>query len=377
MKTRVIGKNWKVLCLLCWFVLLSCASAGYAQVDRTARVSSLVYLGDMHFDRMSHHDLDWVRATKPNDMRQIEGYVRNTKEYTPKLLQRIQTSIASHDSQIQMIIQGGDLTEGLCGSQTLQETQFRDTLACIRQYIPETPFLMVKGNHDVTGPGAREAFDKVMLPWLSSQCGKAVEFASFFVMKGPDLYVFFDAYHHKELVWLKKTLSENPHRYAFVVMHLPAVPYTARSTWHVFSRENEADRRFELLNILGTHRVILLTAHLHKYHVLARKTPTGRFVQVSMSSVIHSPEVSVKNAMEGVGQYGRSLVELEPAFQPETKVQRQQILDREKPSITHFDYAEFPGYAMIHVSDEGVDFESYLGHSDRVWKSVSLSDLLE
>jgi len=367
----------KIRVLLAFLVLLSCVGSAHAQIDQTTKPYSFVYLGDIHFDRTSHHDFNWVRTEKPNDVRQIEGYVRNTEKYTPALLQRIQMSIESPDSQIQMIIQGGDLTEGLCGSQALQENQFRDTLACIRQYIPETPFLMVKGNHDVTGPGAREAFDKVMLPWLSSQCGKKVESASFFFMKGPDLYVFFDAYHDRDLVWLDRTLSEHKHRYAFVVMHIPAVPYTARSTWHLFSKEKDQERRDEFLDILGAHRVILLTAHLHKYHVLARKTATGRFVQVSVNSVIHSPNLSVKDPLEGIEQYGHSLVELQPAFQPDTKALRRNLLDKEKSEITHFEYAEFPGYAIIQVSGQGVSMTSYQGHSNIAYKTVSLSALLD
>jgi hypothetical protein len=195
-------------------------------------------------------------------------------------------------------------------------------------------------------------------------------------MQGPDLYVFFDAYHANDLGWLERTLRENEHRHVFVVMHPPAVPYTARSTWFLFSREQERARRAEFLNILGAHRVILLTAHLHKYSVLARKTPAGRFVQVSMASVISSPVPAVNDALHGVEAYGRSLIELEPTFQPETRVQRQQILDEEEPEITHFEYADFPGYAIIQVSDEGVELTSYVGHSDKVWRKRSLGALL-
>ena len=363
--------------LTCLGVLWLGTACAQAQIDRQARNYAFVYLGDMHFDQAAHHDFEWVRATKPNDMRQIDGYIRNTEMHTPKLLQRIQGMIASPDSRIRMVIQGGDLTEGLCGSQALQERQFKDTLACIGRHIPATPFVMVKGNHDVTGPGARAAFDAVMLPWLSGQCGKTLESASFFFMQGPDLYVFFDAYHNRDVAWLEATLNQNPHRYVFVVMHPPAVPYTARSTWHVFSRDNEQAQRARFLNVLGEHRVILLTAHLHKYHVLTRKTQTGRFVQCSINSVITSPDVSAKNPLQGIERYSGALVELEPGFQPETKVQRQHMLEHEKPAIAYFEFAEFPGYAVLQVSDAGVELESYLDHSAKPWRRLSLSALLD
>lgn len=359
--------------VLCLYFVPSVFGAGTAPDRTSASEYSFVYLGDLHFDRWSHHDLDWVRAEKPADIRQIEGYTRNTEEYYPALLRRVQTLIQASERRISMIVQGGDLTEGLCGSRELQETQFREARAFIRQYIPETPFLAAKGNHDITGPGAREAFDSVMLPWLSEECGKPVDSASFSFMKGPDLFVFFDAYHNNNLDWLENTLSRNTHRYAFVVMHPPAVPYTARSTWHLFWREKEQDRRQRFLNILGTNKVVLLTAHLHKYHVLTRETAGGSFVQFSVNSVIDSPDPAVRDHLEGVKHYGGSLVDLEPEFQPDTVAERRTLLEREKPYIAAFECADFPGFAVLQVSDAGVTADIHIGSSDTVWKSVRLS----
>ncbi|MFC1604193.1 metallophosphoesterase family protein [Planctomycetota bacterium] len=363
-----------VLCAL-MFASTSCTSG--ARDNKPGPAYSFVYLGDMHFDKMAHHDFEWVKAEKPNDIRQIEGYVKNTEEYTPSLLRRVQTSIESSDGRIKMVVQGGDLTEGLCGSRELQETQFKDTREIIRKYIPETKFVAGKGNHDITGPGAREAYDNVMLPWLSEECEKKIDSASFFFMQGPDLFVFFDAYHNNKLDWLEKTLSENKHRHAIVVMHPPAVPYNARSTWHLFSREREKDVRERFLNILGKYKVVLLTAHLHKYHVLVRKTPAGAFTQFSMSSVLGSPDVSVRNHREGIENYGAPIVEFEPEFQPDSKQLRQKMLDDEKPYIEHFEFANFPGYAVINVSDAGINADIYTGDSGRIWKSTPLSSVPE
>ena len=369
-------KTMLIKVILCVQIIVLTLGTAAAQGNRPGPAYSFVYLGDIHFDKRSHHDFEWVKANKPNDIRQIEDYVRITENHTPGLLRRIQTAIESSDSQIKMIVQGGDLTEGLCGSRALQETQFKDVIECIRNHIPETTFITTKGNHDITGPGAKEAFDSIMLPWLSNECKKQIDSASFYFMKGPDLFVFFDAYHNNNLDWLEETLSENKHRYVFVVMHPPAVPYNARSTWHLFSRAKEKDVRERFLNILGANKVILLTAHLHKYVVLARRTSRGTFVQFSMNSVISSPKILVKNHLEGVKNYGGRLVELEPEFQPDTKEQRQKMLEDEKPYITYFEYANFPGYAVINVSDTGINADIYTGDSGKVWKSVPLGLVL-
>lgn len=362
--------------ILCVQIILLAFGAANAHANETPAYS-FVYLGDIHFDKKSHHDFDWVRANKPNDIRQIEDYVRITENHTPGLLRRIQNSIDSSHLRINMVVQGGDFTEGLCGSRRLQETQFKDALKCVRKYIPRTTFVTAKGNHDITGPGAKEAFDSVMLPWLSKECKKKIDSASFFFFKGPDLFVFFDAYHNKDLDWLEKTLSQNKHRHAFVVIHPPVVPYNARSTWHLFSRDKEKDVRERFLNILGANKVVVLTAHLHKYVVLARKTSQGTFVQFSMNSVISSPEISVKDHLKGLNNYSPALVDLEPEFSPDTKQQRQKILEDEKPYISYFEFANFPGYAVINVSGNGIDIDIYKGDSGTIWKNVPLGPVFD
>jgi len=366
------GKNIVITVTLFVLIFVSPPGKAGAQGSKPGQSYSFVYLGDIHFDKRVHHDFEWVKADKPNDIRQIDGYVENTEKYTPGLLRRIQTAIESSNGRIKMVVQGGDITEGLCGSRELQETQFKDARETIRKYIPNTMFVAAKGNHDITGPGAREAFDSVMLPWLSEECGKKIDSASFHFMQGPDLFVFFDAYHNNSLDWLEKTLSGNKHRHAIVVMHPPAVPYNARSTWHLFSRDKEKDVRERFLNILGSYNVVLLTGHLHRYSVVVRKTPTGAFTQFSMNSVLNSSSISVRDHLEGIENYGGSLVELEPEFQPDTKQQRQKMLEDEKPYIDHFEFANFPGYAVINVSDTGISADIHTGDSDKIWKSTHL-----
>jgi len=362
-----------MMSVLLWAqLLLSVLGAAQAQDSRPDSKYSFIYLGDLHFDKMAHHDLQWVKAKMPNDLRQIEDYVRITQENTPNLLRRVQKAVAASEGRIKMIVQGGDLTEGLCGTRELQELQFKDALEAMRHSIPQTPFLCVKGNHDITGPGAREAYDRVMLLWLAKECGKPVESASFSISQGPDLFIFFDAYHNNSVDWLEKTLKENAHRYVFVVMHPPAVPYDARSSWHLFSREKEAAVRERFLNVLGAHKAVLLTAHLHKYGVVVRRTSTGSFVQLGMNSVVSAPKVVVKNRLEGLKGYGGALVELEPEFQPNTREERRTLLEREKPQIAHFEFADYPGYAVIHVSDAAVRADIYPADADKPWKTVSL-----
>jgi len=96
-------------------------------------------------------------------------------------------------------------------------------------------------------------------------------------------------------------------------------------------------------------------------------------VQFSMNSVISSPEISVKDHLKGLGNYNGALVDLEPEFQPDTKEQRQKMLEDEKPYITYFEYADFPGYAVINVSDAGINIDIYTGDSGTLWQNIPLA----
>jgi hypothetical protein len=128
---------------------------------------------------------------------------------------------------------------------------------------------------------------------------------------------------------------------------------------------------------LGANKAVLLTAHLHKYGVVVRRTSTGPFVQLGMNSVVSSPNVAVKNHLEGLKDYGGALVELEPEFQPDTREQRRTLLEHEKPHIAYFEFADFPGYAVIHVSNATIRADIYPADSDKPWKTVSLRPTLD
>jgi len=114
------------------------------------------------------------------------------------------------------------LVEGLCGSFDLQSLQFRDALAAVEQAAFRCATLLVKGNHDITGPGAPEAFDKVLLPWLSKQANEELKSAVYTRREGDDLFVFFDAYK-PDLDWLERiAVGEGERRKARFLRYPPA-----------------------------------------------------------------------------------------------------------------------------------------------------------
>ena len=97
----------------------------------------------------------------------------------------------------------------------------------------------------------KEAYDRVMLPWLGGQIDQDLKSASFALTHDRDLFVFFDGYR-PDLDWLGKTLEGGgASRHVFFVVHQPVVPYNARSNWHVFARAEHQVQRGRLLELLG------------------------------------------------------------------------------------------------------------------------------
>jgi hypothetical protein len=106
------------------FIKTTTAAAGLTLAPALTRAAagnkqfSFVLLGDLHYDKLEHHDMAWVQKDKPNDIRQIEGYTRNSREVTPLLFARVRETIAELNrtpaTRVAFVLQAGDLVEGLC-----------------------------------------------------------------------------------------------------------------------------------------------------------------------------------------------------------------------------------------------------------------------
>ncbi len=361
-----------------------------ADAPALAGTFSFPLLGDLHFDRLVHHDMEWLAKEHPGDVRQVQNYSRLTAEVQPPLFAEMRTTVAHLSAQpgieVPFVLHVGDLVEGLCGTQPLAERQDHEALAFVREANLAAPFLFCKGNHDVTGPGARETFDGILLPFLSEQLRSNARLdtehttltkACYAVRHGNALFAFFDAYDDAaSLNWLEHTLAGNTARHVFVLIHPPVVPYGARSTWIVFARPNQAAQRKRLLDLLGQHRAIVLGGHIHKYNVATRRTDTGRFVQLAVSSVIPKPDVEPTHVLDGVNAYTPDQITVEPDFSPDTEAERRAVLAAEAPFVEHFEYADTPGYAVVTVAGDMVRADIYKGLNRRLWKTVNLTALL-
>lgn len=329
---------------------------------------SFPMLGDIHYDQWAHHDMDWVKKEKPNDIRQIENYVEVSNEFTPRLLNLTRRLIADSNSPVPFAVQIGDFVEGLCGSYELQALQSREAIELVEGTNLGAPMLMTKGNHDITGPGADQAFDDVLLPWMAKQAGRKLDSANYHVRHGDDLFVFFDAYK-PDLDFVEQAMANEPARHRFFIVHPPVVPYNARANWHVFDRDSQKQERRRLIDLLSRHEAVVLGGHLHKYSLLERRSDVGRFTQLAVSSVIRREHYNPGQVLNGIEHYTpETLLDLNPDFSPSSRDDRRAWVEREQPHISRFHYARTAGLAMVHVGTHGVAGTIYNGLEREPWR---------
>jgi hypothetical protein len=285
----------------------------------------------------------------------------------------------AHATDSRFFLQIGDFVEGLCGSKELAAQQTSELISYVEQQQFERPFIAIKGNHDITGTGAKEVFQEIVLPWQSKQLDMPVTSANNVYVHNNARFILFDCFTEREsLVWLREVIKEHrPGEVLFFCTHIPVVPYNARSNWHIYVHPEQAQEREELLNLLGAHQAIVLSGHLHKTSVVVRNAPSGNFVQVGLGSVVPALDAPVKDHLMGLDAYNANLVNLEPDFSPSSLSLRKEILEKEKPFIRYYEYADFCGYSSIAVDKHnGVEI-TFFANADRTpWSRTNLTRLL-
>jgi 3',5'-cyclic AMP phosphodiesterase CpdA len=335
-----------------------------------------VLLGDLHFDKLSEHDVGYVQQEYPGNLSQIENYSRITRDNLSYLMDASKELARKIDARFYLQI--GDFVEGLCGSKALASAQTTDFIRYIDQQHLNSPFLVIKGNHDISGAGAKEVYEETVLPWQSKQLQQTVSSANNVYVYNHARFILFDCFSEKEsLAWLKEVLkSHQPHETLFFCTHLPVVPFDARSNWIIYAHPAQQPEREELMNLLAEHKAIVLSGHLHKTSILVRNTSSGNFVQVGIGSVIPTLNSPVKNHLKGLDAYGEDLVNLEPHFSPASLADRRDILKKEKPGIRYYEYADFCGYAGIDVGkDKDVTLSIFANADKQCWLKINLTRL--
>jgi 3',5'-cyclic AMP phosphodiesterase CpdA len=342
-----------------------------------AQKSSFLVLGDLHYDLIGDHDMDWL-STKPDDLRQVtKEYTVNTErnwiDFVGILRQKVQTV----KPNIKAVIQLGDLSEGLAGSNDKAIQMASNAKKAVESTRLSIPWIIVKGNHDITGPGAPEAFQKIYVPMFREQTNNPeIKNASYSYTSGDVQITCLDPWDKSINMpaFLEKELSASKAKFKFVAIHEPVIPVTERC-WHTLRQD--PPQREKLLEVIARHKAIVLCGHLHRYSVIRRTTPYGPIVQVMVISVINDRNYQTPSHV--ITEYGPSLAENLPNYQPETLEARKTILTEEAKYVTFFKQTDLPGYAIIKVDNktESIQLEYYAAFGKKPYDTIDLSKLLK
>lgn len=334
-------------------------------------------LGDLHYDLLQDHDMEWL-GRKPDDLRQVtEEYTKYTSANWKGFMAILKKRAESKDSQVKAIIQLGDLSEGLAGNEEKARQMASNAMKAIDAIQMPVPWIIVKGNHDITGPGAVKAFEEFYIPMFRKQTGNPeIKSANYSYRyqnvqitcidpwdKGTDLIAF-----------LEHELSGSDAKYKFVSIHEPVIPVTERC-WHIL--RNEPLKREKLLEVIAKNKAIVLCGHLHRYSVVRRETKFGPIVQVMVISVIKDRKY--QKPVKVITEYGPSLAENVPEWQPETLEARKAMLAEEAKYVTNYKQTDLPGYAIINIDDknENIQLKYFAAFAEKPYDVIDLTKLLK
>lgn len=347
-----------------------------ASVQSNGQKSSFLILGDLHYDLPDNHNMDWL-ATKPDDMRQVKEYTLYTKTNWSDFMGILRNQVQTVKPPVKAVIQLGDLSEGLAGSEEKAEKMAANAMKAIDDANMQVPWIIVKGNHDVTGPGAVKAFQKFYVPMIRKQTNHPeIKNASYSYLSGNIQIVCLDPWDKNTdmISFLEKELSASKAKFKFVAVHQPVIPVTERC-WHML-KDNPA-KRGKLLEVIAQYKAIVLTAHLHRYSVVSRNTPFGPIVQVMVNSVVK--DRNYQEPLHLITEYGPSLAENVPDWEPGTLEIRKSILAEEAKYVAYYKQTDLPGYAIIKTDGEKgtVQLEYYAAFGKEPYDKIDLTKLFK
>lgn len=346
-------------------------------IDDNSSSMSFIVLGDLHYDKLEYHDMAWL-SEKPGDLRQVtESYVPNTEKNWSELMGVLRSRVDSFSPPIKAVIQLGDLSEGLAGSEPKAKEMAQGTIAAIKDANLGGPWLLAKGNHDVTGPGAKEAFTEFYTPYIKEQTGfSQLNNATYSYRVGKTQVVVVDPWDSTIDVaqFITESFEGSDAKYRFISIHEPAIPVTERC-WHYLRKNPEARDKF--IEAVAKSKAIVLTAHLHRYSVVKRETNYGPIIQVMMVSVVGQKRASKPSYSFTTSDYGPALVDWKPSYEPDTAQSRRDILAQEAKYVTYYQMCDLAGYGIISIDDtkQEVVLKYYAAFQSVPYDTVNLTEL--
>ncbi len=353
-------KNMLALYALILGLCFGCVGTG----RNNGQSYDVLVLGDLHYDAMAFRQN--VDSLTTNRKKELARNLMRWGKPMPDMLEEAGEA-ARHTA---FGIQLGDISQGDCGAGELQRKAFASVLELIGRLAPAENagwrLPAVKGNHDIRGDGAPEAYNAVMLPYLERQFGQTCPVpgrANFSMVHGPDLFVFFDSIDagEKDLLFVKKTLEAHPNaRHVFFLTHLPVIPASRGTSpfWLAFG-DNAALRR-QLLDMLAARHAIVLAAHVHVTTLLSYRSAKGTITQFTSFSMPESwtnaPAFSANDA----------LPELSKAIQTAGTKNHEALEDFENSICAFTAFSPAASFNILHVTKDQVVIDRHAASGTQI-----------
>ena len=260
--------------------LLSLFAISLFFLAATAEEYRVLVLGDIHYDRKELHTSSEILASKSH-RRNMEMW----KKATPELLTR--AGEAAQSGSVRFAVQLGDITHGYAGTEELQRQLLKEGCAAVKKYFPDTPLLIVRGNHDAgikSGADGNTVAGEVLTPTVVKAFGadKVDGDGNCAFRQGDDLFIAVNGFlpAKKIVAFVKRTLEANPKtRYVFFLSHLPVLPASASVPFWLLPGN------YKVAELLETRQTLILAAHTHVPSMELRVTERGMLRQLIVSSM--------------------------------------------------------------------------------------------
>ena len=260
--------------------LFSLLAISLVLLTAAAEEYRVLVLGDIHYDRKELHTDPKILASKSH-RRNLEMW----KKATPELLTR--AGEAAKSESVRFAIQLGDITHGYAGTEEFQRQLLTEGYAAVKSYFPETPLLVVRGNHDAgikSGADGDAIASAVLTPTVEKEFGadKVDGDGNCAFRQGDDLFIAINGFLPAEKIvgFVERTLEANPEtRYVFFLSHLPVLPASAKVPFWLLPGH------YKVAELLETRQTLILAAHTHVSSMELRVTERGTLRQLIVSSM--------------------------------------------------------------------------------------------
>ncbi len=250
----------------------------------------VLLFSDTHYDALAVRDT--TQKLLPHREKEMQRNFKVWQETMPRLLATAGNHVRQHTPSFALHL--GDLIQGDCGNRELHESSFKNILRLFNQNL-SCPLYFVKGNHDIRGAGAQEAWDAVMRPHLNEilQGDTAPAKPACHALRyQDDLYIFFDAIK-PDVKFLTQTLEKHRQiRHLFFLTHYPLLPCTPTSFGGLSLYATAGpDKLKRITALLAQRNATVLCGHIHRTTYTTYRSDLGAIRQFSSFSIVSQPQL--------------------------------------------------------------------------------------